>query len=396
MFDVQICRCANMQIFLDVQMCGYADVQMFWILSANMLIKAKLVFADQNHPHIRTFAHLHIYMHICIHPHLLIQNMILVTGATGFLGSELAMQLVNTGNNIRCTKRSSSAIPQILTPYHDKIDWVDADMLDIFALEDALDGVTQVYHCAAWVSLKQSDKQPMIRTNVTGTANVVNLCNEHGIRLLHVSSIAAIGQALPGKLINENTHLDETTEDDGYAISKLHSEMEVWRGIAEGLDAVIVNPSLIIGGNSGTAGTGQLFVTVHRGLKFYTQGTGGFVDVEDVAKCMIALMNSEISSERYIISAENISYKNITTAIANGFNINPPKTLAKPWVMEVVWRAAAVASAVTRKDPAMDKVAAQTASLTNNYDNSKIKAAIGIEFKPISKTVKEVCEALRK
>jgi len=321
--------------------------------------------------------------------------MILVTGATGFLGSELAMQLVNAGNTIRCIKRSSSVIPQMLIPYHDKIEWVDADMLDIFALEDALEGVTQVYHCAAWVSLMQKDKQPMIRTNVTGTANVVNLCNEHGIRLLHVSSIAAIGRALPGKLINENTHLDETNEDDGYAISKLHSEMEVWRGIAEGLDAVIVNPSLIIGPNSGTAGTGQLFVTVRRGLKFYTQGTGGFVDVQDVAKCMITLMNSEISSERYIISAENISYKNITAQIADGFGLARPTMLAKPWVMEVVWRSATFIATITGKDSSMDKVAAQTASLTNNYDNAKIKAAIGIEFKPISDTVKAVCEKLK-
>ena len=322
--------------------------------------------------------------------------MILVTGATGFLGSELAMQLVNAGNTIRCTKRSNSVIPQILIPYQNRIEWVDANMLDIFALEDAMEGVTHVYHCAALVSLAQKDKQPMIRNNVSGTANVINLCNEHSIRLLHVSSIAAIGQALPGKLINENTHLDETNEDDGYAISKLHSEMEVWRGIAEGLDAVIVNPSLIIGPNSGTAGTGQLFITVRRGLKFYTQGTGGFVDVEDVAKCMIALMNSGISAERYIISAENISYKNITAQIADGFELTRPSMLAKPWVMGLIWRGATAFSTITGGDSKMDKVAAQTASLTNNYDNSKIKAAIGFDFKPISETVKAVCAALKK
>lgn len=322
--------------------------------------------------------------------------MILVTGATGFLGSELAKQLVQQGQTIRCTKRSSSIIPQLLIPYQNQIEWVDADMIDIFALEDALEGVNQVYHCAAWVSLRQADKQPMIRNNVTGTANLVNLCTQYGIRLVHVSSIAAIGTALPSKLITEDNHLEETTENDGYAISKLESEMEVWRGIAEGLNAVIVNPSLIVGASAGTNGSGQLFETVRKGLKFYTAGTSGFVDVDDVAKCMILLMNSDIQAERYIISAENISFKNATTDIANGFGIKPPAILAKPWMMELAWRGAALAGAITGKAPAIDKISAQTASQIRNYDNSKIKAAIGIEFKKISETIKEVCAALKK
>ena len=137
--------------------------------------------------------------------------MILVTGATGFLGSELACQLVQQGLTIRCTKRPASVIPQLLIPYAQFITWVDADLMDAFALGDALEGVTQVYNCAAWVSLKQADKKPMIRTNVTGTANLVNLCLEQEIRLVHVSSIAAIGQAKPGELITENHHLEATT-----------------------------------------------------------------------------------------------------------------------------------------------------------------------------------------
>jgi dihydroflavonol-4-reductase len=320
--------------------------------------------------------------------------MILVTGATGFLGSELARQLVQQGNSIRCTKRGSSVIPKILSTYQQQIQWVDADMMDIFALEDALEGVTQVYHCAAWVSLRQADKQPMIRANVTGTANIVNLCTQLGIRLLHVSSIAAIGTALPGEMITENNHLEETTENDGYAISKLESEMEVWRGIAEGLNAVIVNPSLIIGPNAGTEGSGQLFEIVRKGFKFYTTGTGGFVDVEDVAKCMITLMNGSIQAERYIISAENLTYKTVVTDIANNFGIKPPATLATPWMMGLAWRGSAIVAALTGKAPAIDKISAQTASQTRVYDNSKIKAAIGIEFKPIDKTVKEVCLAM--
>jgi dihydroflavonol-4-reductase len=175
----------------------------------------------------------------------------------------------------------------------------------------------------------------------------------------------------------------------------LQSEMEVWRGIAEGLDAVVVNPSLIIGANAGTEGSGQLFETVRKGLKFYTLGTSGFVDVVDVAKCMIALMNSNIHAERYIINAENISYKDITASIAKGFSIKPPATLAKPWMMELAWRGAALAAAITGKAPSIDKVAAKTASQTRNYDNSKIKAATGIDFKPVEETVREVCERLK-
>jgi len=319
--------------------------------------------------------------------------MILVTGATGFLGSEVALQLLQQGNRIRCTRRAQSLIPDILLPY--QVQWVEADMLDIFALEDALKGVTQVYHCAAWVSLKQADKKPMINANVMGTANLVNLCMLHNIRLVHVSSVAAIGLAKPGDLITENHHLDQATETDGYAISKLESEMEVWRGIAEGLDAVIVNPSIIIGANAGTAGSGQLFETVRKGLKFYTAGSCGFVDVEDVAKCMIALMNTDICGERYIISAENCNYQQITTEIANGFGVTPPSTLAKPWMMSIAWRVSKIIGALTGKNPPIDKVSAQAASLARNYDNSKIKKAIGIEFKPISETVKEVCERLK-
>ncbi|WP_114941634.1 NAD-dependent epimerase/dehydratase family protein [Mucilaginibacter endophyticus] len=322
--------------------------------------------------------------------------MILITGATGFLGAELAKLLViTTGQRIRCTKRASSTVPKLLLPYQENIDWVDADMMDIFALGEALDGITQVYHCAAWVSLKQADKEPMINTNVTGTANLVNLCTERGIRLVHVSSVAAVGTAKPGELITENHHLEQSTENDGYAISKLESEMEVWRGIAEGLNAVIVNPSIIIGASAGTQGSGALFNTVRKGLKFYTSGTIGFVDVEDVAKTMAGLMNSDITAERYIISAENRDYKGMVAEIADGFGIKPPAIYAKPWMMELAWRLAAVGAALTGGVPAIDKTSAQTASLTREFDNSKIKKAIGFEFKPISNTVKEICEALK-
>jgi nucleoside-diphosphate-sugar epimerase len=321
--------------------------------------------------------------------------MILVTGATGFLGSELALQLAKQGNRFRCTKRVSSTIPTILRSFETLIEWVDADLLDIFALEDALAGITQVYHCAAWVSLKRADKKPMIKTNITGTANLVNLCMQQNIRLVHVSSVAAIGLAKPGDLVTESHNLDLDREDDGYAISKLESEMEVWRGIAEGLHAVIVNPSIIIGANAGIKGSGQLFETVRKGLKFYTTGSCGFVDVVDVAKSMIALMNTKIIGERYIVSAENRNYKQLTTEIADGFGIKPPSNHANALMMGIAWRAAALAAAITGNPPAIDKVSAQAASITRDYDNSKIKKAIGMDFKPISITIMEICEKLK-
>lgn len=322
--------------------------------------------------------------------------MVLITGATGFLGSELALQLVRQGVSVRCTKRASSSIPEILKPFAEQIEWVEADLMDVFALERAVAGAAQVYHCAAWVSLKQADKKDMIRVNVTGTANLVNLCMDYDCRLVHVSSVAAIGLAKPGDLITENHHLDQATETDGYALSKLESEMEVWRGIAEGLDAVIVNPSIIIGASAGASGSGELFDRVRKGLKFYTSGSCGFVDVEDVAKCMIALMNTDIIAERFIISAENCTFRQITAEIAEGFGVKPPSVHANPWMLGLAWRGARVWGWLTHGKPLLDKVSAQSASVTRDYDNSKIKKAIGFEFKPVSESVKEICARLKR
>jgi nucleoside-diphosphate-sugar epimerase len=321
--------------------------------------------------------------------------MILVTGATGFLGAELAKQLTASGYQIRCIKRSTSVIPALLLPQGLRIEWVEADLLDLFALENALENVTQVYHCAAWVSLKEADKEPMILANVTGTANLVNLCVQKNIRLLHVSSVAAVGFSKPGELINENHHLDQAAETDGYAISKLESEMEVWRGIAEGLNAVIVNPSIIIGASAGVTGSGALFEMVRKGLKFYTSGRGGFVAVEDAARCMILLMESGIQNERFIISAENRDYQQLTTEIAGCFGVKAPSSRVKPWVLGIAWRAAKLISAVTGKDPAIDRISAVAANQQRLYDNSKIKKALSFQFKPLSDSIKEICASLK-
>ncbi len=322
--------------------------------------------------------------------------MILVTGATGFLGAVLTRQLAGQNIRIKCLRRSGSSTPDILLPYEHLIQWHTADILDMPALEEAFDGITQVYHCAAWVSFKQADKDPMIHTNVNGTANIVNLCLENDVRLLHVSSIAAIGQGKPGELITEKHYLEETPVNNIYSISKLESEMEVWRGIAESLDAVIVNPSLIIGPTAGTQGSGKLFETIRQGMRYYSRGSCGLVDVEDVARCMVMLMNSDVTAERFIINAANMSYKELIDMAAQCFDVKAPDAEAKPWMLELAWRFSAVAAMITGKDPALDKIAAQAAVTEQNYDNRKVTEQTGITFKPIESTVAEICAALNR
>lgn len=320
--------------------------------------------------------------------------MILITGATGFLGSELAKQLAKTEKKIRCLKRRMSVIPQILNAYTNEIEWFEADILDLFALEDALDGVTQVYHCAAIVSFNPADKKRMIKANVEGTANLVNLCNLKNIRLLHVSSIAAIGKGKRDELINENHIMEYSKDSNAYAVSKYESEMEVWRGIAEGLDAVIVNPSIIIGATTGAEGSGKIFETVRRGLKFYTSGSCGLVDVKDVAASMIILMNSDITRERFIINADNLTYKLLFETTANFFNVPPPQIFARPWMMEIAWRASRFISLFNGGKVDLDKISAKAASSHKDYDASKIKNATGIKFRPINESIREICNQL--
>jgi len=319
--------------------------------------------------------------------------MILVTGGTGFLGAELIHQLTAQQIKVRALKRSTSVIPLLLRE-DPLIEWFVADINDPETLADAFESVTQVYHCAAFISFDPKDKINLLRINIEGTSNVVNLCLENNIRLVHVSSIAALGNAKKGELITEKDYWVYDPNVHSYAISKYEGEMEVWRGIAEGLDAVIVNPAVIIGKNAGFEGSGAIFKLVKEGLKFYTDGATGIVDVVDVAKCMILLMNSGISAERYTLSADNLNYKAFFEEIAQGFGLKSPAIEAKPWMLGVAWRAAKLASIFTGKAPALTRDSARSSFNLSYYSNEKIKATININFKPLTDSIREVCTAL--
>ncbi|WP_432714255.1 NAD-dependent epimerase/dehydratase family protein [Pedobacter sp.] len=325
--------------------------------------------------------------------------MILVTGATGFLGAELIHQLTRQGMQVTAIKRENSVIPAQLQG-NTKITWVIADINDLATLEDAFEGITQVYHCAALVSFNPKDKAELLRVNIEGTSNIVHLCLDLHIKLLYVSSVAALGLAKKGKEICEEDFWVYDANVHSYAISKYEGEMEVWRGISEGLNAIIVNPSIIIGANAGFKGSGAIFELIKKGLSYYTSGSTGFVDVQDVASAMVKLMARDIkpangeSGERFIISAENCSYKDFFTAIAEGFKVKAPSKMATPLMLGIAWRAAKFASLFTGKPAGLTHETAKSSFNNSIYSNEKIKKTIGMEFKPLAVSIAEVCAAL--
>jgi dihydroflavonol-4-reductase len=321
--------------------------------------------------------------------------MILITGATGFLGAELTHQLTASGLKLRAIKRESSKIPDLLKD-NQAIEWVNADINEFSDLENAFEGITKVYHCAGFVSFNPKDKLKLIRVNIEGTSNVVNLCAANEARLVHVSSVAALGQPKKGQQITEDDYWEYSPHVHIYAISKYEGEMEVWRGIAEGLEALIVNPSVIIGANAGYEGSGALFKLVRKGLSFYTNGSTGLVDVQDVAKSMILLMDSDLHSERYTISAENMPFRTLFSKIAAGFGLPAPAREAKPWMLGIAWRAARLASFLTGKSYGITSDTASSSISMSEYSNTKIKNTIGIDFQPLDKSIREVCAALIK
>lgn len=315
---------------------------------------------------------------------------ILVTGGTGFLGSTLIKLLINSGNAVLAIKRTNSEIPETLRS-SSLVQWLDADITDYFALSDAFAGVSEVYNCAAKISYHKEDWTHMMHTNIVGTQHIVNLCLEHKARLVHVSSIAALGSPKPGELISEQSKWDDGANHSKYALSKHGSEMEVWRGIMEGLDAVIVNPSVIMGSGPGRKASDAIFDLVHKGIKVYPPGTLGIVDVEDVANIMILLMNDRsIRAERFVLNSENLTNKSLLERVAKLLDRPAPKIAATPFLLSIGWRAAKFISLLKGGRPALTRETAKAAASRLAYSNRKVTERLGYRFKPVDLTLKEM------
>lgn len=323
-------------------------------------------------------------------------SMILVTGASGLVGLHLVQHLSAQQQKVRALYKTKipALLPGTLSVY---IEWAQCDILDIDALEKCFEEITQVYHCAAIVSYDPRMKDAMMEINVEGTAGIVNFCVEKEIeKLVYVSSIAAIGKEDEGTLITEKTIWNTTQyKISQYAISKQKAEMEVWRGIAEGLNAVIVNPAVILGEGDLSKSSTNLFKIVYDEFPYYTKGATAWVDVKEVIKALVLLMNSPISGERFILSAGNYSYKEIFDKMAVAMHKKPPYKPASPFMTELVWRISYLKSVFTGKTATITKETARNAHEINQFDNRKfLNAMPGFSYQPIDDTIHRVVKSL--
>lgn len=316
--------------------------------------------------------------------------MILVTGGTGFIGSLLIEKLLKTGSSVFAIKRKQSTIPEKLL-YKKNLFWFDADLNDYFSLEDVFTNISQVYHCAGFVSFNSKDRSLLQKTNVEGTTHIVNLCLQKKIKLLYVSSVAALGDDKTNGLITEKSKWEWSPQKSAYSISKFEAEREVWRGIAEGLKAVIVNPTVVIGADNGQ-NSGQIFTLLHKGLKYYPPGSTGFVDVDDLADIMIRLMNEDIQGTNFLINGTNISYKELFERYAQFSDIQAPQAPASRAMLGAAWRIQNLLSLLGLNKSKLTKDVVRSAQRNNQYSNEKVVQALGYTFKPLEATLHEIAK----
>ena len=323
--------------------------------------------------------------------------MIFVTGGTGLVGSHILLKLSLQQRDFIALKRSSSSLSVCrkifsnynLTHLFEKIKWIDGDINDISILKEAMIDCQYIIHCAAIVSFHQSDLHLMKKINIEGTANVMNVALDSDIKkCVYISSVATLGYE-KNTIIDESNYFKHQNNNSNYAKTKYYAEQEVWRAAAEGLKVVIVNPSIILGPGNWNKGSSQIFKKIYDGLKFYSEGGSGYVDVVDVADAVIKLLFSNINNERFILNSVNLSYRKCFDKIA--YHLNKPRSTIKvtPLLKEISWRLELLKSIFTGAKPLITKETAHNAMVFRKYSNKKIKEFIDFEFIPIEETIKK-------
>ena len=328
--------------------------------------------------------------------------MILVTGATGLVGSHLLVQLLQENEEVKALFRSEKQIEKVKnvfafhnqTALFNKINWEKGDITDIPSLEIAFENVTHVYHCAALISFDPSDEDELRKINIEGTANVVNCCIDFSVKkLCHVSSIAALGNPKEHETtITEETEWNPEELHSDYAITKYGAEMEVFRGHQEGLEFVIVNPGVIFGYGFPKKGSDVIIQSVKKGLSFYTKGNIGIVSVEDVVKSMMQLMKSNNNGERYTIVGENISTKALLDFISEELNLKKPSIEATKWMTSIAWRMDWLLSKIVNRKRRLTRSTATSSHSTTTFDTSKIEKELNFTFQKKESYLKTILQ----
>ncbi|MGV3695770.1 NAD-dependent epimerase/dehydratase family protein [Flavobacterium sp.] len=326
--------------------------------------------------------------------------MILVTGGTGLVGAHLLLHLTENEACVRAIYRSAKGIEKTESLFKlykkehlfAKVEWLEADIIEVPSLETAFKNIDYVYHCAGLISYDPNDENLLRKTNIEGTANIVNFCIEYNIKkLCHVSSIAALGNLQAHETqITEDTEWNPEAPHSDYAISKHGAEMEVWRGQQEGLNVIIVNPGVIFGAGFWNQGSGRFFSGIQKGFPFYTNGSTAYVGVTDVVKTMMKLMESGITGERFIVVAENLPFKKVIYKIADKLNAKKPTIEAKPWMLSIAWRLDWLVSTVFRTKRTLSKYTTYSLNSSEQISNGKIKNALDYEFQSIDNVIREV------
>lgn len=321
--------------------------------------------------------------------------MILLTGATGIVGHFIAEKLLDEGLKVRAIKRENSNISRLADKTN--LEWVDADVEDIPSLQKAFKGIDSVVHCAGLVSFHQEDKQKMIDINVSGTANMVNLALESGVKkFIHISSVAALGRKDGQKVIDENTKWEESRNNSNYAESKYLGELEVWRGQEEGLETVILNPSIVLGPGDWNMSSMQIFKFVNQGRKFYPPGEMNYVDVRDVADITFQMLTNSISGERYILNSGKDLYKNIFALISENLNKPKPRHRVSYTLLNFAYVLDMLRSFLTRQKSIITKESLRLSKMNFYFSNQKVIDELNYKFRTLEEAVSWTCNELKK
>jgi nucleoside-diphosphate-sugar epimerase len=302
--------------------------------------------------------------------------------------------LVEQGFKVRAIRRTSKKPFFIPATYFDQVEWVEGDVLDVVALSDAMKGIDAVIHSAAVVSFSKAEREKMYAVNVEGTANVVNTALEEGVkRLVHISSVAALGRSRKEEMVNEDKQWEENSNNTHYAISKYHAEIHVWRGFAEGLEGLILNPSTILGFGDWHNSSCAIFRNAYKEFPWFTKGVNGFVGVEDVAAVALQLLQSDITARRFVVNAENWSFQQLFNTIAEGFDKKMPHREATPALGAIAWRVEQLRSVLTGSKALLTRETARVAHSKSSFDNRALLAALPqFRFTPLKTVIQKSCE----